>query len=71
MRVMRRVGLGLVLFMTAFAGASACQSAANLPKPTVTAKGTAGDEDIPDLTIRQVHDAKDAFSAGSRRYGEE
>jgi hypothetical protein len=40
--------------MTAFAGASACQSAANLPKPTVTAKGTAGDEDIPDLTIRQV-----------------
>src|SRR5215467_16131093 len=51
---MGRVGLGLVLFMTAFAGATACQTSTNLQRPTVTAKGSAGDEDIPDLTIRQV-----------------
>src|SRR5215471_8977633 len=51
---MTRIGLGLLLFMTACASATACQTPANLPTPTVTAKGTAGDEDIPDLTIRQV-----------------
>jgi hypothetical protein len=54
MRLMRRFGLGLVLLMTVFVPANACQTSANLPKPTVTAKGTAGDEDVPDLSIRQV-----------------
>ena len=30
------------------------RGAADVPTPTVTAKGSAGDEDVPDLTIRQV-----------------
>lgn len=54
MRVMRRAGFGLVFLTIAFAGASACQAPANLPKPTITAKGTAGEEDVPDLAVRQV-----------------
>ncbi len=29
--------------------------APDVPTPTVTAKGSAGDEDVPDLTIRQVN----------------
>lgn len=48
---MRRVGFGLVFLMTVFA--SACQR--SLPTPTVSAKGSAGEEDVPDLTIRQVN----------------
>ena len=52
---MRRVGFGLVLLTTVFARASACQTRPDVPTPTVTAKGSAGDEDVPDLTIRQVN----------------
>jgi hypothetical protein len=51
---MRRFGCGLVLLTTVFASASARQTRADLQSPTVTAKGSAGDEDVPDLTIRQV-----------------
>jgi len=50
---MRRVGFGIVVLTTVFASASACQRRA--PTPTVTAKGSAGEEDVPDLTIRQVN----------------
>jgi hypothetical protein len=50
---MRRVGFGLV-FLAMFACASACQPRADVQRPTVTAKGSAGEEDVPDLTIRQV-----------------
>jgi hypothetical protein len=53
--VMRRVGFGLVVLATVFASASACQRRPDVPTPTVTAKGTAGDEDVSDLTIRQVN----------------
>jgi hypothetical protein len=51
---MRRVGFGLVIVTTLFAPASAFQTSADPQKPAVTAKGSAGDEDVPDLTIRQV-----------------
>lgn len=51
---MRRFGFGLVLLTMAFARASAFQTPGDLQKPTVTAKGTAGDEDVPDLTINKV-----------------
>jgi hypothetical protein len=51
---MRRVGFGLVILTTVFACASACQMRP-VPTPTVTAKGSAGEEDVPDLTIRQVN----------------
>jgi hypothetical protein len=47
--VMRRAGFGLVYLMTVFASASACRP--HVPTPTVTAKGSAGEEDVPDLTI--------------------
>ena len=50
---MRRVGFGLVVLTTVFACASACQMRP-VPTPTVTAKGSAGEEDVPDLTIPQV-----------------
>ena len=50
---MRRVGFGIVVLTTVFASASACQR--RPPTPTVTAKGSAGEEDVPDLTIRQVN----------------
>jgi hypothetical protein len=53
--VMRRVGFGLVALTTVFASASACQRRPDVPTPTVTAKGSAGEEDVPDLTIRQVN----------------
>jgi hypothetical protein len=52
--VMRRVGFGLVVLTTLFASASACQRRPDVPTPTVTAKGSAGEEDVPDLTLRQV-----------------
>jgi hypothetical protein len=54
--MMRRFGFGLVLLTTLFACAcaGASQTSAGLQAPTVTAKGSAGDEDVPDLTIRQV-----------------
>jgi hypothetical protein len=51
---MRRFGFGLVLLTTVFACANACQTRVD-QRPTVTAKGSAGDEDVPDLTIRQVN----------------
>ena len=51
---MRRVGFSLVVLLIVFACASACQMRP-VPTPTVTAKGSVGDEDVPDLTIRQVN----------------
>src|SRR5579872_3312832 len=53
---MRRFGFGVVLLTTWCAGAcaGASQTPAGLRTPTVTAKGSAGDEDVPDLAIRQV-----------------
>jgi hypothetical protein len=51
---MRWVGVGLVFLTTVFGRASASQTSTDLQKPAVTAKGSAGDEDVPDLTIRQV-----------------
>src|SRR5215467_8424392 len=53
--VMRRVGFGLVVLTTVFASASACQTRPDVPAPTVTAKGSVGEEDVPDLSIRQVN----------------
>jgi hypothetical protein len=50
---MRRFGFGLLLLTTLFTDACVSQPPADL-QPTVTAKGSAGDEDVPDLTIRQV-----------------
>jgi hypothetical protein len=54
--MMRRFGFGLVLLTTLFACAcaGASQSPASIQTPTVTAKGSVADEDVPDLTIRQV-----------------
>src|SRR6478672_697963 len=52
--VMRRVGFGLVVLTIVFVSASACERRPDVPTPTVTAKGSAGEEDVPDLTIRQV-----------------
>jgi hypothetical protein len=51
---MRRVYLGFVLLTTMLASGSACQGRADLQRPVVTAKGSEGAEDVPDLTIRQV-----------------
>jgi hypothetical protein len=50
---MRRFGFGLLLITTMFTHACASQTPADL-QPTVTAKGSAGDEDVPDLTISKV-----------------
>ena len=49
----RLLGIGLVLLATAAANVSAVQTPVDA-KPTVSAKGTAGDEDVPDMTIHQV-----------------
>src|SRR5207248_6401266 len=46
---------GIVFAMAMFATASACQKQPDVPAPAVTAKGSAGEEDVPDLTIRQVN----------------
>jgi hypothetical protein len=51
---MRRFGFGLVLLTTLFYGCGRVPASADLQTPTVTAKGTAGDEDVPDLAVRQV-----------------
>ena len=51
---MRRHGFGLLLLATMLSGAWASQPPAADLQPTVTAKGSAGDEDVPDITIRQV-----------------
>ena len=50
---MRRVGFGLVVLTTVFACASACRRP--VPTPMVTAKGSAGEEDVPDVAIPQVN----------------
>jgi hypothetical protein len=52
--VMRRFGFGLVVLTALFASASACQRRPDVSTPTVTAKGSAGEEDVPELTLRQV-----------------
>ncbi len=52
---MRRVGFGIVVLTIVMANASACQRRPYVPTPKVTAKGSAGAEDVPDLTIRQVN----------------
>ena len=48
---MRRLSSGLLLLTTLLAHACAAPPPA---QPTVTAKGTAGDEDVPDLTLSKV-----------------
>ena len=50
---MRRVDFGLLVLTAVLVSASACQRP--VPTPTVTAKGSAGEEDVPDLTIPQVN----------------
>src|SRR5215467_1230123 len=54
--MMRRFGFGVVFLaaLIACACTGASQTTAGLQTPTVTAKGSVGDEDVPDLTIRQV-----------------
>ena len=52
---MRRVGFILVVLTTVFGSASACRRGPDFATPTVTAKGSAGEEDVPDLTIGQVN----------------
>jgi hypothetical protein len=53
---MRRFGFGFLLLTTLFACAcmGASRTSGDLQTPSVTAKGSAGEEDVPDLTIRQV-----------------
>jgi hypothetical protein len=51
--MMRRFGFGLLLLTTLLTHACASQPPAPV-QPTVTAKGSAGDEDVPELTMRQV-----------------
>ena len=51
---MRRFGFGLVLVTTLFTPACASQTSSSRETPVVTAKGSAGDEDVPDLALRQV-----------------
>jgi hypothetical protein len=51
---MRRCGCGLVILTMAVAYGSACRTRTDVPSPVVTAKGSAGDEDVPDLAIRHV-----------------
>jgi hypothetical protein len=50
---MRRFGFGLLLLTTLVSRAGVSQTGADL-QPTVTAKGSVGDEDVPDLTINHV-----------------
>jgi hypothetical protein len=50
---MRRFGFGLLVLATLSTLACASQPPADL-EPAVTAKGTAGDEDIPDLAVPKV-----------------
>jgi hypothetical protein len=52
--MMRHIGFGLWLLATLLARAGTFQAPADAQTPTVTAKGTAGDEDVPDLSIKQV-----------------
>src|SRR5215472_2564905 len=47
---MRRFGFGFVLLVTLFVPGCVSQT----PAPVVTAKGSAADEDVPDLSVRQV-----------------
>ena len=49
---MQRFGFGLLLLTTLIVTACAPQTPA--AQPTVTAKGSVGEEDTPDVTIRQV-----------------
>ena len=49
---MRGFGFGVLFCTTLFT--HACASTAPAEQPTVTAKGSVGDEDVSDLTIRQV-----------------
>jgi hypothetical protein len=51
--MMRRFGFGLLFLTTLLTQACASKPAADV-QPTVTAKGSAGEEDTPDVSIRQV-----------------
>ena len=51
---MRRFGCGLVFLATMFARAGVCQTPPDPQAPQVTAKGTAGSEDVGDLTLPKV-----------------
>jgi hypothetical protein len=52
---MRRFGFGLLLLVTVLARPGVSQSPpSGVDTPTVTAKGTAGDEDVGDLTLHKV-----------------
>src|SRR5476649_1009589 len=50
---MRRIGFGTLILATLLTPACASKTPADL-QPTVTAKGSAGDQDVSDVTIRQV-----------------
>ena len=51
---MHRFAFGLVLLTTLLTRAGVSQTPADPQTPTVTAKGSAGDEDFPDLALQQV-----------------
>src|SRR5215468_9820149 len=51
---MRRFGFGLLLLAMVCARASVCQTSSDVQVPTVTAKGSAGAEDVGDLTVQKV-----------------
>jgi hypothetical protein len=51
---MRRFGVGLVGFLVLATFSTRADVSQTVSDPVVTAKGTAGEEDVPDLTLRQV-----------------
>jgi hypothetical protein len=51
---MRRIGFGLLLLVTVFTRPGVSQTASDSATPKVTAKGSAGNEDVGDLTLPKV-----------------
>jgi hypothetical protein len=54
MVLMRRFGFGLLLLVTVFARPGLSQAPSSPATPTVTAKGSAGTEDVGDVTLPKV-----------------
>ena len=51
---MQRFSFGLVLLAMVFTRAGVCQTPSDVETPTVTAKGSAGAEDVGDLTLQKI-----------------